>query len=38
MGQIEFGEFFELDGLAIKYNFVTGHDWSLAGGVKTGGG
>ena len=38
MGQIEFGEFLHLDGLAIKYNFVVGNDWSLAGGFKTGAG
>jgi B9 domain-containing protein 1 len=37
-GQIDFGEFFELDGLAIRYNFVMGADWNLAGGSKTGAG
>ena len=26
-GQIEFGEFLDLDGLAIKYAFVYGDDW-----------
>lgn len=38
MGQIEFGEFMQLDGLAIKFKFVTGNDWSLAGGEKSGAG
>ena len=28
----------ELDGLAIRYNFVTGSDWNLAGGMKQGAG
>ena len=37
-GSIDFGEFFELDGLAIRYNFVSGADWNLAGGEKTGAG
>ncbi len=37
-GQIEYGEFLELDGLAIKYTFVAGPDWNLAGGVKSGAG
>lgn len=37
-GQIDFGEFVELDGLAIRYNFVAGNDWNLAGGSKTGAG
>jgi len=27
MGQVEFGEFLELDGLQLKYNFVAGEDW-----------
>ena len=31
-GQMEFGDFMELDGLAIRYNFVAGNDWNLAGG------
>ena len=26
-GQIEFGDFMELDGLGIKYDFVAGSDW-----------
>ena len=29
-GQIEFGEFESLDGLAIKYQFMAGNDWQLA--------
>ena len=35
-GQIEFGDFLELDGLAVKYDFVAGGDWNLAGGDKSG--
>ena len=35
-GQIEFGEFIEHDGLAVKYDFVAGPDWNLAGGDKSG--
>ena len=35
-GQIEFGEFIEHDGLAVKYDFVSGPDWNLAGGEKSG--
>ena len=31
-GQIEFGEFMNLDGLAIKYAFVSGDDWQVASG------
>ena len=26
-GQIEFGDFLELDGLGIKYDFIAGSDW-----------
>ena len=38
-GQIEFGDFLELDGLAVKYHFVAGSaDWSLAGGDEKGAG
>ena len=35
-GQIEFGEFIDHDGLAVKYDFVAGPDWNVAGGEKTG--
>jgi len=35
-GQIEFGEFMELDGLAVKYDFVAGTDWYVAGGEIAG--
>ena len=35
-GQIEFGEFIDLDGLALKYDFVAGNDWNMAGGDKSG--
>lgn len=35
-GQIEFGEFMELDGLALSYCFVSGDDWNIAGGDKAG--
>ena len=34
-GQIEFGDFLELDGLAVKYDFVAGGDWNLASGQET---
>ena len=37
-GQVEFGEFMELDGLAVKYDFVAGGDWNLASGEKSGAG
>lgn len=37
-GQIDFGEFMELDGLALKYAFVCGSDWSLASGAAEGAG
>ena len=37
-GQIEFGEFLNLDGLAIKYAFVSGDDWQLASGKEEGNG
>ena len=33
MGQIEFGEFLDLDGLQVHYNFVAGEDWHVAEGV-----
>ena len=29
-GQIEYGDFMELDGLGIKYDFVAGSDWHIA--------
>ena len=35
-GQIDFGEFIEHDGLAVKYDFVAGADWNVAGGEKSG--
>ena len=35
-GQIEFGEFMELDGLAIRYAFVHGDDWQIATGDAEG--
>ena len=35
-GQIEFGDFLELDGLSIKYAFVAGDDWQLANGQEEG--
>ena len=35
-GQIEFGEFLNLDGLACKYHFVAGDDWQLASGKEEG--
>jgi len=35
-GQIEFGEFMNLDGLAIKYAFVSGDDWQVASGIQEG--
>lgn len=38
MGQIEFGEFLNMDGLAMKYNFVMGKDWNIANGDKSGAG
>ena len=37
-GQIEFGEFLSLDGLAIQYHFVAGVDWNMAGGLEKGAG
>ena len=36
MGQIEFGEFINLDGLQVQYNFVAGEDWNLSDGVIKG--
>lgn len=35
-GQIEFGEFTDLNGLQCKYDFVAGDDWHLAGGSVSG--
>ena len=37
-GQIEFGEFAHLDGLALKYEFVSGNDWQISSGEKSGAG
>lgn len=36
MGQIDFGEFMEMDGLAVKFDFVAGQDWNVAGGELSG--
>ena len=35
-GQIELGNFPELDGLALKYEFVNGTDWQISSGEKSG--
>ena len=35
-GQIEYGDFLNMDGLAIKYAFVAGDDWQLANGQEEG--
>ena len=35
-GQIEYGEFLNLDGLACKYAFVAGDDWQTASGMEEG--
>ena len=35
-GQVNFGEFIDHDGLAVKYDFVAGPDWNIAGGDKSG--
>ena len=35
-GQVECGHFQELDGLAIKYDFVAGDDWEIASGQPEG--
>ena len=35
-GQIQFGEFLELDGLALDYKFIAGNDWQVAGGHDQG--
>ena len=35
MGQVEFGEFLELDGLSLSYCFIAGEDWSISDGIKT---
>ena len=37
-GQIESGDFPELDGLALKYEFVHGTDWNISSGDKSGAG
>lgn len=37
-GQIQFGEFMDLDGLALSYRFVAGEDWNVAGGSIQGDG
>lgn len=31
-GQIEYGNFMEMDGLQVKYAFVAGDDWKIASG------
>lgn len=36
MGQIEFGEFLNLDGLQSQFHFVAGADWNIADGLKNG--
>ena len=38
MGQIEYGEFLDMDGLSVKYNFVSGEDWNVADGNISGAG
>ena len=35
-GQIDFGEFIDHDGLAVKYDFVAGSDWNVASGERSG--
>ena len=35
-GQIEYGDFPELDGLQLHFNFVAGEDWNLANGINSG--
>jgi hypothetical protein len=35
-GQIEFGEFGTLDGLAVRYAFVYGDDWKVSSGSQDG--
>jgi len=37
-GQIQSGDFMDLDGLAIHYEFVQGEDWKVAGGEPKGAG
>ena len=37
-GSIDFGEFDDLDGLALKYNFVHGTDWNISSGDNSGAG
>jgi hypothetical protein len=36
MGQIQFGEFLDLDGLSVKYDFVAGEDWQVSSGKVKG--
>ena len=35
-GQIESGEFLNLDGLSVKYAFVAGDEWNIANGESEG--
>ena len=35
-GQIESGEFLDLDGLSVKYAFVAGDEWNIANGENEG--
>eukprot|EP00494_Astrolonche_serrata_P004923 UN04938 len=35
-GQIEFGEFMELDGLGVRFAFVYGDDWKVSSGEESG--
>ncbi len=35
-GHIESGEFRDLDGVSIKFDFVAGKHWKLAKGIDTG--
>ena len=35
-GEIESGQFMDLDGLAVKYDFVAGDEWELASGAVSG--
>ena len=36
MGQVESGEFLDLDGLQLHYSFVAGEDWILSSGSSQG--
>ena len=36
MGQVQFGEFTDIDGLALKYDFVAGEDWQVSSGKVSG--